>query len=197
MSHHDFNGDYVALHSVCVSKDHQRKGIASALLKEYIARLKNSPDPLKGILLIAHEELVKLYQSVGFELVGKSDVQHGSRPWYEMKIDFDVPSTSSAGRRNPGKRRAHFGVIENLIGQDGLNSADVYCPRAQCRCLLLKRKTGRFVKSSSTDQVRATLMDCCCCRNLTCRLTANASIACRSSRTRDGRLLVHLFATRL
>lgn len=45
---------------------------------------------IRGVRLIAHEELVPLYQKAGFELVGLSEVSHGARPWYEMKLDFQT-----------------------------------------------------------------------------------------------------------
>ncbi|KAF9163817.1 hypothetical protein DFQ26_002112 [Actinomortierella ambigua] len=43
---------------------------------------------LKRVLLIAHDELVPLYQRAGFQWVGKSEVSHGPDPWYEMKYNL-------------------------------------------------------------------------------------------------------------
>ncbi|KIK69133.1 hypothetical protein GYMLUDRAFT_236985 [Collybiopsis luxurians FD-317 M1] len=89
MSRHVPDGSSICVHSVCVSRSHRRQGVALALLKEYIERMHKISTPKVGqILLIAHEELIPLYEKAGFELVGKSVVQHGARPWYEMRCDL-------------------------------------------------------------------------------------------------------------
>ncbi|EEB92653.1 hypothetical protein MPER_08806, partial [Moniliophthora perniciosa FA553] len=74
-----------------------RQGIALRLLKEYLTRLKDM-ERYEHVLLIAHEELISLYQKAGFALVGKSGVQHGSRPWFEMRY---VLSSDSSRNNNP------------------------------------------------------------------------------------------------
>ncbi|KAF9915535.1 hypothetical protein BX616_005963 [Lobosporangium transversale] len=114
MSTHDPKGTSVCIHSVCVARAYQRRGIASAMMKEYLDHLRrlnnnnnnnssidnnnnsnsvnNSNPPtsalptvrLERVLLIAHKELISLYTGVGFELVGKSEVEHGPDPWFEM-----------------------------------------------------------------------------------------------------------------
>ncbi|KIY52200.1 acyl-CoA N-acyltransferase, partial [Fistulina hepatica ATCC 64428] len=86
MSRHVPGSGSVCIHSVCVASIHRKKGIASQLLREYLARLRDSPANYERILLISHEELIPLYTSVGFELVGPSQVQHGARPWFEMCV---------------------------------------------------------------------------------------------------------------
>ncbi|KAF8927057.1 hypothetical protein BGZ58_010666, partial [Dissophora ornata] len=105
MSTHDPRGTSVCIHSVCVAGAYQRRGIARAMLKEYLRHLqllnasatllvpssssedsaaKDSPFYFERVLLIAHKELIDLYSGAGFELVGKSEVEHGPDPWYEM-----------------------------------------------------------------------------------------------------------------
>ncbi|KPV72628.1 uncharacterized protein RHOBADRAFT_29794, partial [Rhodotorula graminis WP1] len=88
MQAHDPQGPYVAIHSVCVDEAHRRKGVAVALVKEYLARLDRDHDSVLGARLIAHDNLIKLYQRAGFQLVGRSKVVHGAKPWYELKVDF-------------------------------------------------------------------------------------------------------------
>ncbi|GAA5918327.1 hypothetical protein JCM5296_005605 [Sporobolomyces johnsonii] len=161
MSRHDPAAPYVAIHSVCIDPSQRRKGVALGLLDEYLRRLAHM-DGVKGARLISHEELIPLYQKAGFELVGKSDVVHGGQPWFELKVDFP-PSPSSSSPlvdeaqsdtlRSPGKRLApHSGAIEQLVDpQTGLNTADLYCPRAECRCLLLRRGTGKWVRGHESD----------------------------------------------
>ncbi|KAF8312112.1 acyl-CoA N-acyltransferase [Clavulina sp. PMI_390] len=98
MSTHVPTGASVCIHSVAVHPDFQRRGIALALLKEYINRLKKRDYPglehIERILLITHEELVPLYSKAGFQMVGESAVQHGSRPWFEMRIVLDNTGAS-------------------------------------------------------------------------------------------------------
>ncbi|KAE9402597.1 acyl-CoA N-acyltransferase [Gymnopus androsaceus JB14] len=84
MSQHTPDGPSVCIHSVCVSASYRRQGIALGLLKEYFSRVLRCQPKVERILLIAHEELIPLYVKAGFELVGKSSVAHGARPWYEM-----------------------------------------------------------------------------------------------------------------
>ncbi|KAF8933361.1 hypothetical protein BGZ47_010895, partial [Haplosporangium gracile] len=93
MSSHDPSGDAVCIHSVCVSSAFQRRGIATRLLKEYLEHLQklnknanasSSAKKLTRVLLIAHEHTIGLYAGVGFVLVGKSSVEHGPDPWFEM-----------------------------------------------------------------------------------------------------------------
>lgn len=98
MSKHVPSSASVCIHSVCVSDDHRRKGIALGLLREYIARLEKAHQegsPYERILLIVHEELRPLYEKAGFEFVGKSPVVHGPRPWYEMKRVLSGPAPTA------------------------------------------------------------------------------------------------------
>ncbi|TFK37017.1 acyl-CoA N-acyltransferase [Crucibulum laeve] len=88
MSKHVPNSSSVCIHSVCVALSHRRKGVGLRLLKEYVSRLeaarKNGPESYDRILLITHEELRPFYEKAGFEWLGKSNVVHGSKPWYGM-----------------------------------------------------------------------------------------------------------------
>ncbi|KAI5885621.1 acyl-CoA N-acyltransferase [Schizophyllum commune H4-8] len=89
MSNHVPGASSVCIHSVCVAPEYRRRGIALRLLKEYVARLESQMStPYTRILLIAHDDLVPLYEKAGFTLVGPSKVQHGARPWFEMKREL-------------------------------------------------------------------------------------------------------------
>ncbi|GAA6049173.1 hypothetical protein JCM3770_003291 [Rhodotorula araucariae] len=167
MSAHDPAGAYVGIHSVCVDQQHLRKGIATALLNEYLARLE-SDTRIRGARLIAHEELVPLYQRAGFTLVGPSEIVHGPRPWYALEVNFPRASSSSSAPapaapapaseeaegdvRSPGRLLARAGGLGALVDAGtGANAADLYCPRAECRCLLLRRGAGKLVRGHSSD----------------------------------------------
>ncbi|GAA5877707.1 hypothetical protein JCM8547_003803 [Rhodosporidiobolus lusitaniae] len=167
MSTHVPSAPYVAIHSVCVSPDHRRQGIAWGLLEEYLERLRGmGKEGVRGARLIAHEELVGLYEKAGFRMVGESEVQHGARPWFELAVDFppsssstsQSPSTSSSAPaivdevRSPGAPFSRFASSSSSFQstlvdpRTGLNAADLYCPRPECRCLLLRKGTGKFVR---------------------------------------------------
>ncbi|GAA5849026.1 hypothetical protein JCM9279_004698 [Rhodotorula babjevae] len=174
MATHDPRGAYVAIHSVCVDEAHRRKGVALALVKEYLARLEVNDDSVLGARLIAHDNLIKLYQLAGFELVGRSKVVHGAKPWYELKVDFGRASTSASSSspapapaptsataaaeddegdvRSPGRLLARAGGIGALVDSaSGTNAVDLFCPRAECRCLLLRRGAGKWVRAHASD----------------------------------------------
>ncbi|KAF9962021.1 hypothetical protein BGZ72_000088 [Mortierella alpina] len=88
---HDPNGNAVCIHSVCVAKAYQRRGLASATLRQYLEHVRNLQKTVSGfhqvdrVLLIAHDYLINLYAGVGFKLVGRSDVEWGPDPWFEME----------------------------------------------------------------------------------------------------------------
>ncbi|GAA6016120.1 hypothetical protein JCM11491_000674 [Sporobolomyces phaffii] len=155
METHEPSGQYLAIHSVCVSPRHRKRGIAKSLLEEYVNRVK-SFDEVRGIRLIAKEGLVGMYERGGFTLKGKSQVVHGKDPWFELGIDFPagspfqmVEEVDAASLRSPGKRLATTNISTEMVSDalvaDGKNKFDLYCPRAECRCLLVKQGTAKWV----------------------------------------------------
>ncbi|KAG0330637.1 hypothetical protein BG000_011624 [Podila horticola] len=95
---HDPAGNAVCIHSVCTAASHQRRGIASKMLRAYLAHVRQLGQEeeeqtghrsVDRVLLIAHRELMGLYAGVGFREVGLSDVVHGPDPWYEMEYLLD------------------------------------------------------------------------------------------------------------
>jgi guanine nucleotide exchange factor len=165
MSIHDPAGQSICIHGVCVRVEHRRKGIATALLKEYLNRISAAADdPMRlervyeRVLLITHEEMRKLYEGAGFTWIGKSDVAHGSKPWFEMR--WDVPSTSaqqippnvfdalqqttSKKKRPLGKLLSDFSgmsdvSVTNEKSGKTLNAFDLLCPRSGCGCVILNK----------------------------------------------------------
>lgn len=92
---HDEDAWLVCLHSVCVSPEYQRKGVALKLIEEYMKRLRKAEQGLGGpnlpkkgyecVALLAHEELFPLYIKAGFRVLGVSHVNWGSGGWFEMR----------------------------------------------------------------------------------------------------------------
>jgi ribosomal protein S18 acetylase RimI-like enzyme len=82
MSVHEADGSSLCVHSVVTHPKHRRKGVASAMLRAYLAGL---PAQVQRVLLLTKEALIPLYRQCGFELVGVSQVVHGQTPWFEMR----------------------------------------------------------------------------------------------------------------
>lgn len=165
MTVHDPDGKTICVHSVCVDPGHQRRKIGSALLKEYIKRWTDGP--YDGISLIAHEELIQFYVAAGFKLVGKSEVAHGSKPWFELRypLQSQIPDVATQRRifevlqeqnnqpevhRLDKKMASDFprGPSE-LADEQGLNKLRLYCPRMPCRSVILLEGAATLVKRPS------------------------------------------------
>ena len=179
MSEHVPGGNSVCIHSVCVSGDHRRKGIGSALIKEYISRLERGNSDgswsYRRLLLITHDHLRLFYESVGFEWLGKSGVVHGSKPWYEMRRDLhsgtDSESSPSQIQQLPpgildalqhrqnivrlSKPLSDFpNGIADLTNTDGrggawVNKLDLLCPKVNCGSVILKSGVAKWVERPS------------------------------------------------
>ncbi|KAI0030083.1 acyl-CoA N-acyltransferase [Vararia minispora EC-137] len=165
MSHHDPAGRSVCIHAVCVREEYRRRGIASAILKEYLRRLAatnatREKPAYDRALLIAHEDMRGLYERAGFVWLEKSDVVHGNRPWFEMRWDVPAPTpapqqaipaglwdalqASSRKKRPGGRLLSELSGIEAAALADEktggtVNAFDLLCPRAGCGSLILRK----------------------------------------------------------
>jgi hypothetical protein len=177
MSTHEPAGRSVCIHAVCVRAEHQRKGIAVALLHEYLRRLTaanavRAAPAYERVLLITHEELRPLYERAGFAWLGKSDVVHGSKPWFEMRWDapatppqqqqqipaglWDALQSSSSKKRPEGKQLSEFAGVEGVALVDEkagqtLNAFDLLCPRAGCGSVILKKGNATLEERESVQ----------------------------------------------
>jgi len=134
-------------------------------LEEYIRRWTG--EPYDGISLIAHEELISFYVAAGFKLFGKSEVVHGSKPWFELRCSLQPPipdpatqgrifealqkqNTQSGAHQMDKKLVSHFptGASELADGR-GLNKLRLYCPRVGCRSVILLANTATLVERPS------------------------------------------------
>jgi GNAT superfamily N-acetyltransferase len=121
MTSHDPKGSSVCVHGICIRKEYRRRGIATDLLREYVQQVSKIQG-IERILLLCHEELQRLYVRAGFELVGKSEVVHGSKEWWEMRrilgetggIDmdgFDVVSEHGGRTASPPSMQAMADIM--------------------------------------------------------------------------------------
>lgn len=93
MSVHDPEGKTICLHSVCVSPDYRKQGIATKLMSKWIEQLKqinaiNGSDKYRRIALLSRPHLTGLYESVGFKNIGVSKVVHGPEPWIDCILEL-------------------------------------------------------------------------------------------------------------
>ncbi|CAO3609029.1 unnamed protein product [Mucor hiemalis] len=94
MSVHEPNGKTICLHSVCVSPDYRKQGIATKLLANWIGQLKQinkeqaNDKKYTRIALLSRPRLIGLYESVGFKNIGVSKVVHGPEPWIDCVLDL-------------------------------------------------------------------------------------------------------------
>jgi guanine nucleotide exchange factor len=171
MSTHIPNGSSICIHSVCVKGNYKRRGIALAMLKEYITRTKDA-GAYERILLITHKNLQQLYEKAGFELVGESSVVHGKETWYEMRILLNDSAEASqplspqispevlqsllrpsSQKRSPAML-SEFSGTDDLTAEDSsspgslVNRYDLLCPRG-CRSIILKSNSAQFAERTS------------------------------------------------
>ncbi|KAH8103311.1 acyl-CoA N-acyltransferase [Cristinia sonorae] len=178
MSTHIPGSSSVCIHSICVSAEHRRKGVALGLLKEYLVRLQKASEhgaPYKRVLLISHEELLGLYVKAGFETIGESAVVHGSRPWFEMRkvlqtvapsLEIAAQSTqqlppglwealerASTSRSRPVVRllSSFPSGVQDVTSDGTLNQHDLLCPREGCGSIILKAKVALLEERPSAE----------------------------------------------
>lgn len=168
MHHHDPDGSSVCLHGIVVLDSHRHCGLGSALLKDYIRRLREcrriGTSRASRILLICHEPLVRFYTRAGFYQMGKSSVVHGLGSWIEMKLELDEDSTSNQGsvfsgilgvlsdqNRSSSRPYSSFPDSTSLVSARNDNVFDIVCPRDGCGSLILKAGNAKFRRAPSFE----------------------------------------------
>jgi ribosomal protein S18 acetylase RimI-like enzyme len=79
---HESGGKNIVIFSVAVNPEYQKMGIASKMMSEFIKVSKKIKK--KNILLICKENLIGMYEKMGYEKNGISASTHGGAVWYEM-----------------------------------------------------------------------------------------------------------------
>ncbi len=86
MTEHDAGGHVLCVHSVVTVEDHQRMGIASWMLTEYLRRVFAAHPEVTRVALLAKEHNTKLYMRCGFSSHGASPVEHGEDTWHDLQM---------------------------------------------------------------------------------------------------------------
>ena len=80
---HEEGGKNIVIFSVAVDPIHQKKGIAKMMMKEFIEVSKKMGK--EKILLLCKENLMGMYERMGYKKIGISASTHGGAVWYEME----------------------------------------------------------------------------------------------------------------
>jgi len=80
---HEDGGKNIVIFSVAVDPIHQKKGIAKMMMKEFIEVSRKMRK--EKILLLCKENLMGMYERMGYRKIGISASTHGGAVWYEME----------------------------------------------------------------------------------------------------------------
>lgn len=85
---HNESSNTVAIHSVVIDKEYQKKNLATLLLTDYIQKMSNQ-EIGQRIVIIAHEPLIPFYERLGFKVHGENrdvakDPDFASSKWFDM-----------------------------------------------------------------------------------------------------------------
>ncbi|CAD0089220.1 unnamed protein product [Aureobasidium mustum] len=84
---HREEGRTIAVHSLAVLPSLQNQGLGSTLLKAFVQRMEYV-QAADRIALLAHGELVKFYEKLGFENKGPSKATFGGGNWVDMVLEL-------------------------------------------------------------------------------------------------------------
>lgn len=89
MSTHHSEGPLLAIHSVVVREEHRRKGIATAMLEDYVEMMREmADDGVQKLVLIAKANLLSFFVDCGFSVIKPSAIVHGEGPWYDLELNL-------------------------------------------------------------------------------------------------------------
>ena len=80
----DPRGSNIAIHSVAVIPEFQGQGTGKAMVRAYVEYIRNAGIPAQRIMLIAHDYLVRFYESAGFENRGPSQCRYAGETWFDL-----------------------------------------------------------------------------------------------------------------
>jgi len=172
MTNHLPEGKSVCIHAVCVHPDYQRKGIGLGMLQEYLRRFEQATEEKKyeRVLLLSHEDMIPFYTKAGFDLVGKSDVVHGSKTWFQLRYLLPPPPPDPAmqlrifqamkeqqeqpRRQGPSKPFKQpligfSGGVAQVTNANSTNKVDLLCPRPGCTSVILKSDIAKLTERPS------------------------------------------------
>lgn len=80
----DPQGRGIGVHGLVIVPEYQGKGLGRDLMNHYIQYARALARPADSIVIIAHDHLLKFYESFGFKNLGPSSCDFGGGGWYDM-----------------------------------------------------------------------------------------------------------------
>ena len=97
MSIHDPSGPVLAVHSVVVAEQYRGKGIATAMMKDYISAIKSMNDGVEKLVLLSKSNMLGFYVRSGFSVLRPSDIVHGQETWYDCELNMRLDKNRLQG----------------------------------------------------------------------------------------------------
>lgn len=83
---HEEGGENIVIFSVAVEPGYQRRGLAGQMMRGFVVRARELRK--RRILLLCKEELIPMYEKMGYQKGGLSASTHGGARWYEMEYSL-------------------------------------------------------------------------------------------------------------
>ena len=97
MSTHHSEGPLLAIHSVVVMEEYRRKGVATAMMKDYIEVMRSMPDDgVQKLVLLSKKDLLSFYVDCGFSVIRPSAIVHGVDQWYDLELDLSAHKSTGS-----------------------------------------------------------------------------------------------------
>lgn len=91
----DAEGRSIGVHGLVIVPEYQGKGLGRDLMAYYIEYARTLGQSADGIAIIAHDHLLKFYESFGFKNLGPSSCDFGGGGWYEMVSNLAIKELST------------------------------------------------------------------------------------------------------
>ena len=129
MSTHDSSGALLAIHSIVVQKEYRHLGVGKAMVKDYLDLINtymeekmanNATSIINGrliekIVLLSKINNLPFYIKLGFQVLGKSQIEHGSEDWYDCAQPIPVVEAYQKKRRKQQESVKRNGSIGNSL----------------------------------------------------------------------------------
>lgn len=91
---HREDGRTIAIHSLCVLPAFQGRGLGKTIMKSYQQRMETS-GVADRIALLSHDHLGRMYEGMGFQAKGKSNVRFAGGGWNSLVKEISILSAIS------------------------------------------------------------------------------------------------------
>ena len=97
---HQEHGRTIAVHSLAVLPTFRNRGLGKIIMKSYKQRIESS-GIADRMSLVAHDDLIRFYEKLGFVNKGASQCQFGSGGWFDIVCTFPLCPPLCCSRMKP------------------------------------------------------------------------------------------------